>query len=78
MASNRQETARHMYVSQLHNEIKSKKDETLFSLSSFIKNIFKHRWLPGGLLDDWAIAMNETDLSLVESVFCGERGNGCS
>ena len=64
MASNRQETTRHMCVSQLHNEIKTKKYETHFSLSSFIKNIFKHRWLPGGLLDDWAIAMKETDFCL--------------
>lgn len=65
MASNRQETARHMHVSQLHNETKTKKGETLFSLSSSIKNIFKLRWLPGELLNDWDIAMNETHLLLV-------------
>lgn len=78
MASNRRETARHMYVSQLHNETKTKKGETLFYLSSFIKNIFKHRWLPGGLLNDWDVAMNKTDLLLVKSVSCGrKRDNNC-
>lgn len=62
-----------MHVSQLHNETKTKKGETLFSLSSFIKNIFKLRWLPGELLDDWDIVMNETHLLLVESVSCRRK-----